>query len=648
MAEEKKKRQPWYRRLQEYRERRMARRSGMRSFGVKEKAAYGIGAVGKDMVYMLSASYVLYYYQDILGIEAWIMGIILLIARVFDAFNDPIMGVVVAKTKTRWGKFRPWLFIGTLTNAIILFLMFSCPPELSGKGLVAYAAVFYIVWGITYTMMDIPYWSMVPAFTEGGKERENLSALARTCAGVGSALITIITVMAVSALGTAAAGRQEHDVNTYTAENAVVYLIENDETGTPTGNVTKLKDGAAINVELTAAKGELNSPAAYNQSNTKFTVAYKDGGFTEADHNINCVIDGADSDAAISIALNAEEYEAMVAANEFTANISSTREVERLGFKYFALIVAVIFVVFITITCVCIKEKSTVDVKTPKVTEMFRALIQNDQAMAMVITIVLVNSATYITSNLLIYFFKYDLGGSNWQGNYTLFNTFAGGIQILSMMLFFPILRKFFNTLKIFDICIFSGIGGYIVLLCMALFGVRNVGPFLIPGFFIMGAVGILNVLVTVFLANTVDYGELKNSRRDESVIFSMQTFVVKLASGVAALIAAVSLSVFSISDSDSTVEAIDGSFIKGLERLVNDINNSGAVVVSGGSVLGLRLVMTLVPIFVLVVAFIIFKKKYILTDEKLAEISEELAEREKLAEEVLIDEGVINPEKKN
>ena len=62
--------------------------------GLKEKASYGLGAVGKDMVYMLSASYILYYFQDILGVSAAAMGVILLVARVFDAFNDPIMGVV--------------------------------------------------------------------------------------------------------------------------------------------------------------------------------------------------------------------------------------------------------------------------------------------------------------------------------------------------------------------------------------------------------------------------------------------------------------------------------------------------------------------------------------------------------------------------
>ncbi|HCA04827.1 MAG TPA: sugar:sodium symporter, partial [Ruminococcaceae bacterium] len=72
----------------------------------RAKLSYALAAVGKDMVYMLSASYVLYYFQDVLGVSAIAMGTILLVARIFDAFNDPIMGVVVAKTKTRWGKFR--------------------------------------------------------------------------------------------------------------------------------------------------------------------------------------------------------------------------------------------------------------------------------------------------------------------------------------------------------------------------------------------------------------------------------------------------------------------------------------------------------------------------------------------------------------
>ena len=467
--------------------------------GFKEKLSYGLGAVGKDLVYMLSASYVLYYFQDVLGVSAIAMGVILLAARVFDAFNDPIMGIIVAKTKTRWGKFRPWLMIGTLTNAAILFLMFACPPTLSPSGLVAYAAITYLLWGVTYTMMDIPYWSMIPAFTKSGKEREGLTTLARSCAGVGSALITIFTVIVVKMIGRAIVGSE-----------------------------------------------------------------------------------------------------------------ASAKEVEIAGFKWFALIIATLFIVFILITCINIKEKATVDMESPSVKQMFKALISNDQAMTIVITIVLINIAIYTTSNLVIYFFKYDFGGEGWQGSFTLFNTFGGGIQILAMMIMYPVLRKFCSNIKVFYICLTSAIIGYGVLFVLTFLDMSNVMVLFVPAFFIFSANGVLNVLTTVFLANTVDYGDMKNYRRDESVIFSMQTFVVKLGSGVSALIASISLSINHLkADSSDASQAFEFS-----------------KAVSDSSKLGLRMTMTIIPIIGLIIAVIVFKKKFILTEKKMDEINLELRNR--------------------
>ena len=603
--------------------------------GFKEKAAYGIGAVGKDMVYMLSASYILYYYQDIMGVEAWVMGIILLAARVFDAFNDPLMGIVVAKTKTKWGKFRPWLFIGTLTNAVVLFFMYSAPPTLNAKGMIAYAAFFYILWGITYTMMDIPYWSMIPAFTEGGKDREAMSALGRTCAGVGSAIITILAIITINAIGTAAVARSNNN-EAVKPTDVTAYVVELDEALVPTGNVKELTGEKFITV--TADKNEFKEETSFNQSNSDYYLRFGNtdvdsSAYTEEDYNqgnttLDLVIDKATGKAVMALYVSAEEFAKVSETDGVAMNLVSTKEVDRLGFKWFTLIVSVCFFVFILITCIFIKEKSTVDVKSAKISDMFKALLQNDQAMTTVLTIVLVNVAFYITSNLLIYFFKYDLGGENWQGQYTLFNTFAGGIQILAMCVFYPLLRKAFSNMKIFFICIFAAIIGYAVLLVMALAGVGTVYPFLAPGFFIFAAVGILNVLTTVFLANTVDYGEIKNNRRDESVIFSMQTFVVKLGSGVAVLIASLSLSIFHISSSDSTFKAVDGSLAQGLKEYIQTIINTGATEVSGSSVLGLRIVMTVLPIVVLGIGMLIFKSKYILNDEKIAEISAQIKER--------------------
>ena len=167
---------------------------------LKQKTAFGIGAVGKDMVYALSASYVMYYYQDVLGLSASFVGVVLMAARFFDAFNDPFMGVLVAKTRTRWGRFRPWIFSGTLLNALVLYALFAA-PVLDEAALMVYFSVVYILWGVTYTMMDIPYWSMIPAVTRTPKDRENLSMVGRTCAGVGSALIAMFTMLLVGALG---------------------------------------------------------------------------------------------------------------------------------------------------------------------------------------------------------------------------------------------------------------------------------------------------------------------------------------------------------------------------------------------------------------------------------------------------------------
>jgi Na+/melibiose symporter-like transporter len=191
------------------------------------------------------------------------------------------------------------------------------------------------------------------------------------------------------------------------------------------------------------------------------------------------------------------------------------------------------------------------------------------------------------------------------------------------MMAFFPLLRKAFTTLKIFYISVGAAIVGYVILLVMALAGSKNVFLFFVPGFFIMAAVGILNVIVTIFLANTVDYGELKNNRRDESVIFSMQTFVVKLASGIAALVASVCLTIFKIQEQSN----VDMNLSVLLEK-VSSIRNNVVETIDTSAVFGLRMVMTLTPIFVLIIALLIFKAKYILTDKKLAEITKELKSR--------------------
>ena len=448
----------------------------------KQKAAFGIGAVGKDMVYALSASYVMYFYQDVLRLSATFVGLILMIARVFDALNDPFMGVIVAKTRTRWGRFRPWILTGTVLNALVLYALFAA-PDLSQAGMMVYFSIVYILWGVTYTMMDIPYWSMIPAVTSTPADRENLSVVGRTCAGVGAALIAMFTMLLVGALG-------------------------------------------------------------------------------------------GDS--------------------------------ERAGFKYVALIVSIVFVVTEIVCCAEMKESNQTEMKTATVKEMFRALFSNDQAIVVVLSIVLINSALYLTSNFVIYFFKYDFGGAGWKGSYTLFSTIGGAAQILGMMLLYPLLRKKLSNTGVFTLSLVLALGGYGLLLALCLAGLSgNLIALCVPGVVVFACNGMLSVLTTLFLSNSVDYGQLKTGRREESVIFSMQTFVVKAASGVAVFLTGIGLD---------------------LIGLVGDTEETGAVAAqSAGTLLGLRLMMTVLPMLVLLAALLLFRRKFILTDEKATEISRQL-----------------------
>lgn len=154
----------------------------------KEKYSYGLGALGKDMVCGLIFTFAMLYFTDVLKISASFVGTLFFLAKFWDAVNDLAMGVIVDNTRTRFGKFRPWLVIGTVVNAIIFVCLFT-NFGLSGTSLYIFAAVMYILWGMTYTIMDIPYWSMLPNLTSDKREREKLSVIPRIFASIGGSLI---------------------------------------------------------------------------------------------------------------------------------------------------------------------------------------------------------------------------------------------------------------------------------------------------------------------------------------------------------------------------------------------------------------------------------------------------------------------------
>ena len=230
--------------------------------------------------------------------------------------------------------------------------------------------------------------------------------------------------------------------------------------------------------------------------------------------------------------------------------------------------------------------------------------------MITVLAILLINSALYLTSNLVIYFFKYDIGGAGWKDSYTLFTMVGGVFQILGMMVVYPLLRKKFGNTQIFKATLGTAMLGYAMILAVCFAGFAdNMLLICVCGALVFAANGILTVLTTVFLSSSVDYGELKTGKREESVIFSMQTFVVKAASGLAVFITGIGLDLIGLVGNNDTEETV-------------------VAVQSAQTIMGLRLLMTILPIIGLVTAFIFFAKKFTLTDERVQEITGVLEEK--------------------
>ncbi len=187
----------------------------MNKVSLKEKLGYGVGAIGLDLSYGMFYSYLSIYLTNALGIAPAFLLIITPLARLWDGINDPMMGMIVDKTKTKMGKYRPWILMGALLNAVVLSLLFNNPGFAAGStGLYVYAAILYVFWGMTNTLADIPFWSMVPSFASEEKDRNLVSTIARAFSGLGQGIISIFTPMAVAFFG----GVAGSDLDTMTSD----------------------------------------------------------------------------------------------------------------------------------------------------------------------------------------------------------------------------------------------------------------------------------------------------------------------------------------------------------------------------------------------------------------------------------------------
>ncbi|CAK1722365.1 Melibiose permease [Vibrio crassostreae] len=401
---------------------------------LQTKLSYGLGALGKDFACAPIYIFLMFYFTDVAGLSAAFVGTIFLAARIVDAVTDPMMGVIVDNTRSKFGKFRPWIVIGTLLNAVVLVGLFST-HMFEGTTLYIYAAAAYILWGLTYTIMDIPYWSMIPALSSSRQEREKLVVWPRLFA-------------------------------------SLAWFI----TGTYGLHIVgKLGDGD---------QGQ--------------------------------------------------------------------------GFFNVAMLIAVLFVMSAFLIARNVKEKSAPANAKPAERFSFKDVLviigKNDQLKALIGTVLSFQIANLLVGGFAIYYFSYALGNADLFPVYMM----VAGIAEVAGVFLFPRIASALPRKHLWVIACGFPVLSCITLLIMGFIAPGNAILIGIAGAAIKFGVGIANALQTVMLADVVDYGEHKTGRRSESVIFSVQTMLVKFAGAAGGFIVGIGLSIVgyvpSVEQSDSTI----------------------------------------------------------------------------------------------
>lgn len=167
--------------------------------GKKELWMFALGAGGQGMVYAMMSSYISDYYVNVLQLNLWFVLGLMLLARVWDAINDPLMGIIVDSRTTKWGKMKPYILFASVPIAILTILMYLS-PNIQGTGLMVFCAVVYVLWGMSYTMADVPFWGIPNVITPDSKERGSVISFTKIINSVGSALPEVLFLIAGFAL----------------------------------------------------------------------------------------------------------------------------------------------------------------------------------------------------------------------------------------------------------------------------------------------------------------------------------------------------------------------------------------------------------------------------------------------------------------
>lgn len=165
--------------------------------GKKELWMFALGAGGQGMIYAMMSSYISDYYLNVLQLTPVFVLLLMLLARVWDAVNDPLMGMIVDRHTTKWGKMKPYILFAAIPIAVLTVLMYLSPDFGGDKHkLMIYSAVVYVAWGMFYTTADVPFWGIPNVITPDSRERGSVISFTKIINSIGSALPEIFFLIA--------------------------------------------------------------------------------------------------------------------------------------------------------------------------------------------------------------------------------------------------------------------------------------------------------------------------------------------------------------------------------------------------------------------------------------------------------------------
>ena len=478
----------------------------------KEGISFSLAGFGQNLICTIVGSYLTVFMTDAIGYPALWVAFLMLFARIFDALNDPIMGSIVDRTRTKWGKCRPYLKWMPVPIAIMTILCFLPWYAKAGQGGgFAAISIIYVLWSVVYTICDVPYWGLSTAMSNDTYRRGNLLTIARLICTLGAGIVTIVVPQITSNMTAATAG----DVGIYQ------------------GLITQIQyaglqiDGHEI--DYTAIAPSISAWIQEHSGYEHFQTL-------------------SDAFAKVQGIIKLEDFTGAQLHDAIEASRAAMQT--QLQYIYFvaAIICCVVAVPLFYVGFAFTKERNQSMETPPSLKHNLKLLFKNKPLMLIVISGILGSARMAFTYTGGLYFAKYVLSdvsmlGMQGEGLYTIMTlAIVPGGLVASLMV--PFLTKKIGKRHSY---IWTHIaGGAVLLLAFVLGVIFDHGSYTKPWVLIIALLaivisgipsGLSNILSYAMIGDTVEYLELKTGERAEGICFAMQTFISKIGMAVGAFI---------------------------------------------------------------------------------------------------------------